>query len=127
MPADPQWLFADLLVDDGQTALLLDGNGYVLGGLYVDQDGNDLSQEIGAELSGISDEVRRATQAPRRGRMALDHVRDAGRRWWGWRRRRIRVCSSSPRPSSRRSVCCAGCSSGARNARRAGSRMGGTP
>jgi tetratricopeptide (TPR) repeat protein len=62
MPTDPQWLFADLLVDDGQTALLLDGNGYVLGGLYVDQDGNDLSQEIGAELSGISDEVRRATK-----------------------------------------------------------------
>lgn len=62
MPADPQWLFADLLVDDGQTALLLDGNGFVLGGLYVDQAGNDLSQEIGAQLSGISDEVRRATK-----------------------------------------------------------------
>jgi predicted regulator of Ras-like GTPase activity (Roadblock/LC7/MglB family) len=57
---DPQWLFADLLVDDGQTALLLDGNGYVLGGLYVDQDGNNLSQEIGAQLTGISEEVRRA-------------------------------------------------------------------
>jgi tetratricopeptide (TPR) repeat protein len=57
---DPQWLFADLLVDDGQTALLLDGNGYVLGGLYVDQDGSDLSQEIGAQLTGISEEVRRA-------------------------------------------------------------------
>ncbi|MGH7616826.1 MAG: tetratricopeptide repeat protein [Gemmatimonadaceae bacterium] len=62
MPADPQWLFADLLVDDGQTALLLDGNGYVLGGLYVDQAGTDLSQEIGAQLSGISDEVRRSTK-----------------------------------------------------------------
>ncbi len=57
---DPQWLFADLLIDDGQTALLLDGNGYVLGGLYVDQEGNDLSQEIGAQLTGISEEVRRA-------------------------------------------------------------------
>lgn len=62
LPADPQWLFADLLVDDGQTALLLDGNGYVLGGLYVDDAGNDLGQEIGAQLSGISDEVRRATR-----------------------------------------------------------------
>jgi predicted regulator of Ras-like GTPase activity (Roadblock/LC7/MglB family) len=62
IPADPQRLFADLLVDDGQTALLLDGRGYVLGGLYVDHDGNDLSQEIGAQLSGISDEVRRATR-----------------------------------------------------------------
>src|SRR5581483_5491133 len=35
---------------------------YVVGGLYVDQDGNDLSQEIGAQLSGISDEVRRSTR-----------------------------------------------------------------
>jgi tetratricopeptide (TPR) repeat protein len=61
-PSDPQWLFADLLVDDGQTALLLDGNGYVLAGLYADQEGNDLSQEIGAQLSGISDEVRRAAR-----------------------------------------------------------------
>lgn len=60
--ADPQWLFADLLVDDGQTALLLDNNGYVLGGLYLDDRGNDLGEEIGAQLSGISDEVRRATR-----------------------------------------------------------------
>jgi tetratricopeptide (TPR) repeat protein len=59
---DPQRLFADLLVDDGQTALLLDANGYVLGGLYLDPDGNDLGQEIGAQLSGISDEVIRATR-----------------------------------------------------------------
>jgi hypothetical protein len=61
-PQDPQWLFADLLVDDGQTALLLDGNGYVLGGLYFDDAGADLGEEIGAQLSGISDEVRRATR-----------------------------------------------------------------
>ena len=60
--SDPQRLFADLLLDDGQTALLLDGNGYVLGGLYVDDAGNDLGEEIGAQLSGISDEVRRATR-----------------------------------------------------------------
>jgi predicted regulator of Ras-like GTPase activity (Roadblock/LC7/MglB family) len=61
-PQDPQWLFADLLVDDGQTALLLDENGYVLGGLYLDDAGADLGEEIGAQLSGISDEVRRATR-----------------------------------------------------------------
>ena len=61
-PQDPQWLFADLLVDDGQTALLLDENGYVLGGLYLDDSGADLGEEIGAQLSGISDEVRRATR-----------------------------------------------------------------
>ncbi|MEP6493036.1 MAG: tetratricopeptide repeat protein [bacterium] len=59
---DPSWLFADLLVDDGQTALLLDVNGYVLAGVYQDPEGNDLAQEIGAQLSGISDEVVRATR-----------------------------------------------------------------
>jgi predicted regulator of Ras-like GTPase activity (Roadblock/LC7/MglB family) len=32
----------------------------VLGGLYLDPDGHDLAQEIGAQLSGISDEVVRA-------------------------------------------------------------------
>ena len=61
-PQDPQWLFADLLVDDGQTALLLDENGYVLAGLYLDDSKADLGEEIGAQLSGISDEVRRATR-----------------------------------------------------------------
>ena len=59
-PNDPQRLFADLLVDDGQTALLLDGNGFVLGGVYMDGDGMDVSQEIGAQLCGISEEVVRA-------------------------------------------------------------------
>src|SRR5262249_13633749 len=59
-PGAPQWLFADLLVDAGQTALLLDGNGSVLGGLYIDDEGTDLGVEIGAQLSGISDEVRRS-------------------------------------------------------------------
>ena len=59
-PVEPRWLFANLLVDAEQTALLLDANGYVLGGMYLDPDGNDLAQEIGAQLSGISDEVVRA-------------------------------------------------------------------
>ena len=62
VPSDPQWLFADLLVDAEQTALLLDESGYVLGGLYLDPDGHDLAHEIGAQLSGISDEVVRATR-----------------------------------------------------------------
>lgn len=61
-PSDPQWLFADLLVDAEQTALLLDESGYVLGGVYLDADGNDLAHEIGAQLSGISDEAIRATR-----------------------------------------------------------------
>jgi tetratricopeptide (TPR) repeat protein len=63
LPAvDPPWLFADLLLDAGQTALLLDVNGYVLAGIYQDDLGNDLAQEIGAQLSGISDEVVRSTR-----------------------------------------------------------------
>jgi tetratricopeptide (TPR) repeat protein len=62
VPSDPQWLFADLLIDAEQTALLLDESGYVLGGIYLDQDGTDLAHEIGAQLSGISDEAVRATR-----------------------------------------------------------------
>jgi tetratricopeptide (TPR) repeat protein len=61
-PPDPRWLFADLLVDAQQTALLLDESGYVLGGAYLDGDGADLAHEIGAQLSGISDEAIRATR-----------------------------------------------------------------
>ncbi|HTI64417.1 MAG TPA: hypothetical protein VL524_12910 [Gemmatimonadaceae bacterium] len=57
---DPRRLFADLLVDDGQTAILLDSAGYVLGGMYVDANGADVSTDVGAQLSGITDEVRRA-------------------------------------------------------------------
>lgn len=59
---DPQYLFADLLIDDGQTALLLDAGGYVLAGVYLDAEGRDVSPEVGAQLSGISDEVRRSTR-----------------------------------------------------------------
>lgn len=55
-------LFADLLLDDGQTALLLDDSGYVLGGLYLDGDGVDVGQDVGAQLSGISDEIVRSTR-----------------------------------------------------------------
>jgi hypothetical protein len=57
---DPMRLFADLLVDDGQTAILLDAAGYVLGGVYVDANGTDVAADVGAQLSGITDEVRRA-------------------------------------------------------------------
>ena len=61
-PTDPQWMFADLLLDDTQTALLLDGSGLVVGGVYIDVGGTDVSQEVGARLSGISEEVARAAQ-----------------------------------------------------------------
>jgi len=62
LPVDPQRLFEDILLDDGQTALLLDASGYVLGGLYLDGEGHDLGHEIGAQLSGISEEAVRATR-----------------------------------------------------------------
>ncbi len=59
---DPRLLFAHLLSDHGQAAILLDDEGLVLAGAYPTVDGNDIAQEIGAELSGVSDEARRATR-----------------------------------------------------------------
>lgn len=59
---DPHTLFADLLGDLEQTALLLDAQGLVLAGAYVDEHGSDVAQEVGAELSGMSDEAQRATR-----------------------------------------------------------------
>jgi tetratricopeptide (TPR) repeat protein len=59
---DPRRLFADLLTDGEQTALLLDSQGLVLAGLYVGEDGRDVSQEIGAQLSGVPDEAERAAR-----------------------------------------------------------------
>ena len=59
---DPHMLFADLLGDLEQTALLLDAQGLVLAGAYVDEHGSDVAQEVGAELSGMSDEAQRATR-----------------------------------------------------------------
>ena len=61
-PADPRYLFATVLADEDQTALLLDRDGLVLAGAYHTWDGRDVAQEIGAELSGVSDEATRATR-----------------------------------------------------------------
>lgn len=57
---DARLLFGDLLDDGEQTALLLDASGLVVAGAYVAADGHDVAQEVGAELSGVSDEARRA-------------------------------------------------------------------
>ncbi len=57
---DARDLFADLLGDGEQTALLLDPHGYVLAGAYVVADGRDVAQEVGGALSGVSDEAHRA-------------------------------------------------------------------
>ena len=56
----PKTLFAELIGDAEQTVLLLDADGLVLAGMYVDGDGHDVAEEIGAQLSGVSEEARRA-------------------------------------------------------------------
>ena len=61
-PNDPHALFADLLGDHEQTALLLDDQGLVLAGIYLGEDGVDVGAEVGAELSGVTDAARRATR-----------------------------------------------------------------
>ena len=58
---DPRFLFSDVLSEAEQTALLLDRDGLVLAGAYVVWDGRDVGQEVGAELSGVTDEARRTT------------------------------------------------------------------
>lgn len=51
----------DAITQGGEhTALLLDATGLVMAGTYLTQDGRDVAQEVGAELSGVSDEARRA-------------------------------------------------------------------
>ncbi|HET7458992.1 MAG TPA: roadblock/LC7 domain-containing protein, partial [Gemmatimonadaceae bacterium] len=57
---DPRALFHDVLGDAQQTALLLDASGFVLAGSYPVEDGRDVAQDVGAELSGVSDEAARA-------------------------------------------------------------------
>lgn len=58
--SDPRLLFADLIGVADQAALLLDEDGLVLAGQYVVSGGHDVGAEVGAALSGISDEARRA-------------------------------------------------------------------
>ena len=58
---DPRQLFADLLGEQ-QSAMLLDADGLVLAGAYLAADGADVAQDVGASLSGVSDEAFRATR-----------------------------------------------------------------
>ncbi len=53
-------LFDEITEGGEHTALLLDATGLVMAGTYLTQDGRDVAQEVGAELSGVSDEARRA-------------------------------------------------------------------
>ena len=59
---DPRALFADILGEHEQTALLLDDQGLVLAGIYLGEDGVDVGAEVGAELSGVTDAARRASR-----------------------------------------------------------------
>jgi len=61
-PADSRALFADILGEHEQTALLLDDQGLVLAGVYLGEDGSDVGAEVGAELSGMTDSARRAAR-----------------------------------------------------------------
>lgn len=63
MDSDPAQLFAGVLGGrDEHAAMLLDADGLVLAGSYVAADGRDVAQEVGASLSGVSDEAFRATR-----------------------------------------------------------------
>lgn len=55
-------LFADILGDGEQTALLLNGDGLVTAGAYITADGRDVAQDVGAALAGIRDEAQRAVR-----------------------------------------------------------------
>ncbi len=57
---DPHDLFAEVLPDASHAALLLDSDGLVVAGQYRGDDGIDLGEAVGAQLSGVSDEAARA-------------------------------------------------------------------
>ena len=59
---EAHFLFADILGESEQTALLLDSDGLVTAGAYVTADGTDVSQEVGAQLSGVRDDAQRAVR-----------------------------------------------------------------
>lgn len=61
LPTDPHLLFADILAND-QTAIMLDKEGLVLAGAYYSAEGIDVAQDVGASLSGVSEEALRATK-----------------------------------------------------------------
>lgn len=57
---DARELFADVLPDAHHSALLLDDQGLVVAGSYRAADGRDVAADVGAQLSGVSDEASRA-------------------------------------------------------------------
>jgi predicted regulator of Ras-like GTPase activity (Roadblock/LC7/MglB family) len=59
LSADPRFLFVDVLESD-QTAIMLDKDGLVLAGSYLSPDGHDVAEDVGATLSGVPAEAKRA-------------------------------------------------------------------
>ena len=57
---DPRELFSGI-VSGGQSAILLDKGGLVFAGSYYAR-GRDVAQDVGASLSGVSDEANRAAR-----------------------------------------------------------------
>ena len=57
---DARDLFNEVLSDPSHAALLLDADGLVVAGRYRAADGHDLAADVGAQLSGVSDEAARA-------------------------------------------------------------------
>ena len=55
-----RWIFADVIGEGEQTALLLDSSGAVAAGIYLDSLGRDVSTEIGRSLGPIGGEASRA-------------------------------------------------------------------
>ena len=60
VPDQSRQLFAALLGDGDRTALLLDRDGLVLAGTYMDSAGREVADEIGAHLGGLAEEASRA-------------------------------------------------------------------
>ena len=59
---EAHYLFADILGESEQTALLLNSDGMVTAGTYVTADGTEVSQEVGAVLSGVRDDAQRCVR-----------------------------------------------------------------
>src|SRR5687768_1588207 len=59
-PAKARHVFAPALEGSDQAALLVDADGLVLAGSYVNPDGHDVAEIVAAELAGVSGEAERA-------------------------------------------------------------------
>jgi predicted regulator of Ras-like GTPase activity (Roadblock/LC7/MglB family) len=55
-----EWAFAEVIGDGDQTVLLVEKNGKVAAGVYLDSLGKDVSAEIGAALGPIGAEASKA-------------------------------------------------------------------